>query len=289
MGSNGCKESSLEYMFIPDFIELYGIDNCDLSIKAIEIITQFTSCEFAIRPFIIKYPEQTISIMLEWTQHANSKVRRLATEGSRPRLPWAMALPLFKKEASAIIPILEKLKDDTSEYVRRSVANNLNDISKDNPDLVIELVKKWKGVSDNRDKLVKHACRTLLKAGNTDVLEIFGFVYPDNVKIDNLSILNPSLNIGDYLNFTFDLINETKDSSLLRLEYAVYYMKANGTLSRKLYKISEKVYAGESISKIDRRQSFRLITTRRFHVGKHELAIVVNGREFCKKEFLLID
>ncbi|NQZ76684.1 MAG: DNA alkylation repair protein, partial [Ekhidna sp.] len=139
--NQGLKEHSVEYMFFPDYIECYGLDELEIAVQTMEKITQFTSCEFAVRPFIIKYPMQMMDQMLEWSHHENHKVRRLASEGCRPRLPWAMALGDLKKNPSPILPILENLKNDPSDFVRKSVANNLNDIAKDHPSVVIEIVK----------------------------------------------------------------------------------------------------------------------------------------------------
>jgi 3-methyladenine DNA glycosylase AlkC len=133
----GVKEDSLEFMFFPEYIAMYGIDDYENSISAFEFITRFTSCEFAVRPYILKYEEKMLDQMLSWSKHTDNRVRRLASEGSRPRLPWAMALPNLKKNPTPILPILNNLKQDSSEIVRRSVANNLNDISKDNPEFVI--------------------------------------------------------------------------------------------------------------------------------------------------------
>lgn len=154
--------NTLVYMFIPDFIELYGINHYDISMKAIERITQFVSCEFTIRQFILKYKDKTMAQMLEWSSHQSEHLRRLASEGCRPRLPWTIALEDFKKNPSLVLPILERLKHDDSEYVRRSVANNLNDISKDNPNICIDICSLWIGNNTNTDKLVKHACRSLV-------------------------------------------------------------------------------------------------------------------------------
>jgi len=279
----------LEYMFIPDYIEQYGLDDYDTSINALCEVTKFTSCEFAVRPFIIKYPEQMMKQMLAWSKHENSDVRRFATEGCRPRLPWAMALPLLKNNPSNVLPILENLKNDASDYVRKSVANNLNDISKDNPDVVIKLIKKWQGKSENTDWVIKHGSRTLLKQGNTEVMQVFGFGSVKNIKIKNIKILTPEVKIGDALEFVFELHNNKQSTSKLRLEYGLYYQKANSSLSKKVYKISEKEYAANSISIINRKQSFRQITTRKFHTGLHQLSIIVNGNEFEKLDFELID
>lgn len=285
---NGFKSDNLEFIFFPDFIEVYGIDYYDTSVRAFEIITQFISCEFAVRPFIIKYQEFMLKQMLNWSTHKHPMVRRLATEGCRPRLPWAMALPLLKKNPKPIIPILKNLKNDVSESVRRSVANNLNDISKDNPKEVIELTKSWKGITRETDLLLKHACRTLLKQGNLETMELFGFGYTEDIKIENFHILTPIVKIGEALEFDFCLINKNNKRVKIRLEYGIYYQKINGYLSKKVYKISEKEYPKYSTTFISKKRSFRVITTRKFHKGKHQVSIIINGTECEKKDFKLI-
>lgn len=282
---NGVKENSFEYMFLPDYIEIYGLDHYEASIAAIEYITQFTSCEFAVRPFILRYPEAMISQLTHWATHKHHMVRRLATEGSRPRLPWAMAIPAFKKDPKPVIPILEKLKDDESETVRRSVANNLNDIAKDNPEVVITLAKKWKGKSKAIDWVVKHGCRTLLKQGYPEIMPLFGFSSANDIEIKSLSIQTPVVEIGNDLSFSFDLINRRKKPLLIRLEYGIYFMKANGTLSRKVFKISEKEYSGSSVTTISRQQPFKVITTRKLYPGKHRVSIIANGIELERADF----
>ncbi|WP_347924621.1 DNA alkylation repair protein [Pontimicrobium sp. SW4] len=285
----GFKETSIEFMFLPDFIEIYGINDFDTSIALIETVTQFTSCEFAVRPFIIKHQNEMLKQMLDWSNHKNHKVRRLASEGCRPRLPWAMTIPSLKKNPVPIISILENLKNDDSEYVRRSVANNLNDISKDNPQTVIDLVKKWKGKTKETDALTKHASRTLLKQGNSELMELFGFGAIDKIKIIDFRLLTPIVKVGKYLEFSFQLINTDKENSTIRLEYGVYYQKANGSLSKKVFKITEKKYLTKSTSIINRKQSFKIITTRKFHLGKHQVSLIVNGKEFEKIDFKLTE
>jgi 3-methyladenine DNA glycosylase AlkC len=167
----GIGEDGLAYMFLPDYIEVYGIDNYAISVKALEMITQFVSCELAIRPFLLKYGEAMIKEMQSWSGHKNYKVRRLASEGSRPRLPWGMAVPALKKDPNLILPILENLKNDPSEWVRRSVANSLNDIAKDHPAIVLQIAKKWAGLSKETDAIIKHGSRTLLKQGHIEILK----------------------------------------------------------------------------------------------------------------------
>ncbi len=284
---NGFANDNLEFIFFPDFIEVFGLDSYSESVKVIERITQFVTCEFAIRPFILKYPDKMLQQMHSWSNHKHASVRRLASEGCRPRLPWAMALPFLKEDPKPILPILDNLKNDPSEYVRRSVANNLNDISKDNPAIVIGLVKKWKGKNSELDALVKHASRTLLKQGNMELMELFGFGSIQKIKIDNFKVLTSKVKVGEYLEFSFKLINKNKVDSKLRLEYGLYYQKANGSLSKKVFKISEKDYPGNSETAIHRRQSFKIITTRKFHPGLHQVSLIINGKELETHDFQL--
>lgn len=214
-------------------------------------------------------------------------VRRLSTEGCRPRLPWAMALPFLKRDPAPILPILENLKSDDSESVRRSVANNLNDIAKDHPDQVIDIAERWLGKSKETDWVVKHGCRTLLKQGHPEALKLFGLGEVKGVEIVDFKLKTPKISLGDYLEFSSLLVNKNDHKVHLRLEYAVYYVKANGTLSKKVYKISEKEYDAASSTLIERRQHFKPISTRKYHPGLHQIAMVVNGREFERHDFEL--
>ena len=284
----GFKKDALEFIFLPDYVEVFGQDDFEVSIDALKEITQFVTCEFAIRPFIIEHEVAVISHFYDWSKHKNEDVRRLASEGCRPRLPWSIALPYLKKNPITILPILDELKNDESEYVRRSVANNLNDIAKDHPETVIQLAKKWKGNTESTDKLIKHACRTLLKQGNPELMKLFGFGSISKIEVENFKIKYPKVKIGDYLIFSFLLKNKSDKSSLLRLEYGLYFKKANRSLSKKVFKISEKEYEGNSTTTIERKQSFKIITTRKFHFGEHEIALIINGKELESHQFELV-
>ncbi|WP_456312674.1 DNA alkylation repair protein [Pseudomonas shirazensis] len=284
---NKFTEGNLAFIFFADYIEIYGIDDFKTSAKAFVSITQFISCEFAVRPFILKYKEKMIDEMIKWSLHDNHHVRRLASEGSRPRLPWAMAIPFLKKDPSSILPILENLKNDPSEYVRRSVANNLNDIAKDNPQIILEIANKWKGQNKETDAIIKHGCRTLLKQGHPEILSHYG-LESTNIELSNFEIKTPVVKIEDYLQFQFHLNNKNKEAKTIRLEYAVHYKKSKGHLAKKVFKISEKVYQPNQLSKVERKQSFKLITTRVFHTGIHQLSIIINGTESEILEFELI-
>jgi len=286
---NGGEKLALEYMLLPEYLEKYGIEYPERSMKAMELITTLASCEFAIRPFILKYNKLIISRLEEWAKHENHHVRRLASEGSRPRLPWAMALPFLKKDPTPILPILENLKKDSSEYVRRSVANNINDIAKDNPDLVIKIAKKWKGLGKGTDYIIKHGSRTLLKQGHPEILKYYGLGH-EGLEVSDFKILTPKVKIGEYLEFSFLLKNTDTKLRTIRLEYGLYYLKKNGDQNRKVFKISEKEFKEGEVSLINRKQSFKVISTRVFYTGGHRVSIIVNGQEKGSVlEFLLVE
>lgn len=276
-------------IFLCDYIEVFGLDHFKESMIAIEQITQLASAEFCIRQFIIKYPKAAMLQLMEWSKHESQDVRRLASEGCRPRLPWAIALPEFKKDPSPILPILENLKTDESEYVRRSVANNLNDIAKDNPDVVLKLVSQWKGKHPETDQIIKHGCRTLLKKGNVTALKYLGFESACKVKIDNFKLLKKKIRIGESLGFSFDFKLQEKKSHRLRLEYGIDYMKSNGKSNRKIFKVTEGEFEPGKIYNIVRTQRFQDFTTRKHYPGHHSIAILINGNECCCEKFSLTE
>ncbi|MBX3254281.1 MAG: DNA alkylation repair protein [Chitinophagaceae bacterium] len=277
----------IAFMFLPDYIETYGLDDFNSSVKAMENITQFMSCEFAVRPFILKYKQKMLDQMLAWSLHTSYHVRRFASEGSRPRLPWGLAIPDLKKDPSPILPILENLKNDPSEFVRRSVANNLNDIAKDNPRIVLEIAARWKGLSKETDAIIKHGSRTLLKAGHSDILKHYG-LNSNEIFVTGFTINSPEIRTGDAVSFSYTVQNRSLQKQTVRLEYGVYYNKANGQLAKKVFKISERVFNAGEKARIQRKQSFRPVTTRKFYPGTHKISIIVNGAEKAIKPFRLL-
>ncbi len=278
---------SFLHMFLPEYLELFGINHFVESVKAFEQVTKFTSAEFAVRPFIIKYPEKMMQQMLLWSTNDNIYVRRLSTEGCRPRLPWAIALPAFKKNPAPILPILENLKNDDAETVRKSVANNINDISKDNPEIVLSIIKKWKGKSKNTDWIIKHGARTLLKKGHENVMDKFGLRSVTEIQIRKFKLSSSSITLGDTLAFSFHLLNNESKDHKLRVDYAIYYMKSGGNQSKKVFRLTENIFLKQKTVIISKKQRFIDFTTRKHYSGKHHIAIIVNGKELAKKSFLL--
>ncbi|UNK16123.1 DNA alkylation repair protein [Paenibacillus sp. N3/727] len=276
----------VEYLFFPDFVEVYGLDDWTASIPALEWFTRFSSSEFSVRPFIVQDPVRMMDQMLQWANHTDHHIRRLASEGCRPRLPWAMALDIFKADPSPIIPVLKKLKRDSSVYVQKSVANNLNDISKDHPELIIQLARDWHGENLQTNWIVKHGCRGLLRKGDQDVLSLFGFEISPDVTVSGLSLDEETLEIGQTLHFSFSIRTNSSVSQRLRVEYAIDFVKANRTTSRKLFKVTEHNY-----DKVERQyiraHHFKDLTTRKHYPGKHRLSVIINGKELAATDFYI--
>jgi len=275
-----------EAMSLPDYVELYGMEHLEESLNALGQFTRYYSSEFAIRPFLDRDTDLVMEFMKIWAKDQHKNVRRFASEGCRPRLPWAMALPKFKKDPTLVLEVLEILKDDESELVRRSVANNLNDISKDNPELAIKVAERWFGKSENTDWIVKHAMRTLLKQGNKRAMRLFGFGDPKNLEIKNLKTDKTSLKIGENMNFSFELVNKENKECKVRLEYAMDYIKANGKHSRKIFQIIEKSYKPGKYT-LKRKHSFVDMSTRKHYPGMHKLVVFLNGEEKANTELNL--
>ena len=276
------------YMFFLDFVEVFGQDEIhwDISIGAMERYTIHESAEFAVRPFIINHEKRMMEQMYAWAKHENEHVRRLASEGCRPALPWAQALPSFKKDPTPVLPILEELKNDPSEWVRRSVANNLNDISKTHPELVVKIAKEWYGKNEQVDWVVKHGCRTLLKKGNRDALALFGYSDVTSVAMSNFAFEKTSISIGDDLTFSFSI--HTKTQTKVRLEYAVDYVKAKEKRSRKIFKISEITLKENEKKDYIRKHSFADVSVRKHYPGTHSIALIINGVECESLDFELL-
>lgn len=272
-------------MIFPDFVERFGIEDFKTSVKALEIFTAACSSEFAVRPFIVRYGERMMAEMLRWSAHKSEHVRRLASEGCRPRLPWAMALPEFKKDPRPVLKVLANLKSDSSEYVRRSVANNLNDISKDNLETAVKTAERWFGKSPQTDALVRHALRNELKKGNPRALKLFSLATKTKAKIHDLQISAAIIKIGEAVRIEFSMSNAVTER--LRLEYWVFFVKAGGTTSKKVFQIAERDFAGGAKHTFSKKHRFQNFTTRKHYAGAHKIVIAVNGEKKAETMILL--
>lgn len=276
------------YMPFGNYVAKYGIDHFNVSMGLLrEITIRFTS-EFPIRPFLEKYPKRTLDVLSDWVNDPNVHIRRLVSEGSRPRLPWASRLRGFQKDPSSVIELLERLKEDPELYVRRSVANNLNDIGKDHPELVLDLLADWSmSKHPGTQWIIKHASRSLVKKGDRKALNLLG--YDTNVKVELLDLqVEEKVKLGDVLNFSFSILSNEKTSKDLMVDFVVHYMKANGKQAPKVFKLAKtRIRAGEYI-KFSKKLLFKPITTRKYYQGRHAIEIQVNGTRFGKGEFELI-
>ena len=260
---------------VTDLVTERGIGVPDEALPLLKEVTKRFSAEFAVRPFLDQHTEKTLAVFTGWTADRNHHVRRLASEGSRPRLPWGMQLKKFVKEPGKIIPLLEILKDDSEEYVRRSVANSLNDIAKDHPDMVAEIATSWlKNADKNRKRLVKHACRTLIKQGHKGALAAFGYGPVAGLRCD-LKINTPYVEYGDGLGFEA-VFQGGDDVQKVMVDYAIHFVKANGKTAPKVFKWKDTTLAGGRLSAI-RNHGIKPITTRKYYSGDHMLEIFVNG------------
>lgn len=271
--------------FFPTFIEIYGQDeeNWDISMRALENYTQYASAEFAVRPFIIKHEKRMITQMVAWSKHKNEHIRRLSCEGCRPQLPWGQSLVSFKNNPAPIIPILNQLKTDPSIHVRKSVANNLNDISKTHPELVMELAKSWYGKNEYTDWIIKHGCRTLLKKGNRDALSLFGYNDIDSLCVDDFALDASAILIGNNITFTFSV--STMEKTKVRLEYGIDYVKSNGKRNRKIFQISQSLLKENERKFYTKKHSFADVSVRKHFPGTHSITLIINGVERGKQDF----
>lgn len=271
-----------------DFVAKYGLDHYDLSMSALYQMTQRFSAEGAIRAFILKYPERTMSILADWAKDVNPHVRRLVSEGTRPRLPWTIRLKPFIEDPRPVLKLLEKLKTDPVLMVRRSVANNLNDIAKDNPDLVVQTLRRWSKVKDEGTQwLLHHAARTLVKQGNKEALAVLGFESKIKIAVSKIRLDQPMVKMGGDLNFSFEIKSKSKQAQNLVIDYVVHHVKANGRLTPKVFKLAQKKLAAGEAARFSKRHSFRPISTRKYYAGAHRLEIQVNGVKFGMAEFEL--
>ncbi len=261
-----------------DYIGVYGIDHPELALPVLKELTPLFSAEFAIRPFLQNHFDITYQHLQIWCNDDDEHVRRLVSEGSRPRLPWGPRLPFLCRDPEPILPLLNTLKNDPSDYVRRSVANNLNDISKDNANIVIATCLAWqKNASKETQWIIRHATRSLVKSGHPEILHLLGYTTLPKIKVNKLGISNNNLHMGESLDMHFTVSSTAKEDQRLVIDYAIHHVKANGSSSAKVFKLkSLTLPAGKSIT-LQKKHPFQKITTRQYYSGLHRMELLING------------
>jgi 3-methyladenine DNA glycosylase AlkC len=270
-----------------EFVARRGIDHPERALVALHALTQRLTAEFAIRPFIVRHPQLVFETLARWVHDPSPHVRRLVSEGSRPRLPWGLRLKALIADPSPTLPLLEALQDDPSEYVRRSVANHLNDIAKDHPALVAGWVERHlPGAGAERRALLKHASRTLIKQGDARMLALWG--HGERFAGSATLTLKPArVALGGHVELGLALASRSARPQRLAIDYLVHHVKADGDTSPKVFKGWTVELPPRGTLALRKRHSMKPVTTRRYHAGRHVVEVQVNGRVVAEAAFVL--
>ena len=279
------------FLFLPHtvFVAEFGLDHFELSMQAQHTLTQRFTAEFSIRPFLEKHEAATLERLAEWTRDPSEHVRRLVSEGTRPRLPWAPRLRNFQRDQAPVLALLERLRDDEALYVRRSVANNLNDIGKDHPTLLADTATAWlAGATPERRWIVQHALRSAIKRGEPGALAVLGFGGAAAVRVANASVAPARAVVGGSLQIAFDVANTTAKPQRVLVDFAVHYVKANGQSRAKVFKLKTLDLQPHETQRVGKRISLAEMTTRKHYAGVHRVDAVLNGRAELLGSFELV-
>lgn len=271
------------FMYLPHvfYVAAVGLPHFETSMRLQYELTQRFTAEFSIRAFIEAYPQAALAKLGEWVRDPSVHVRRLVSEGTRPRLPWASRLRNFQNDPSPIIPLLSQLRDDPELYVRRSVANNLNDIGKDNPKLLIETLSNWRQLGwQHGDWMTRHALRTAVKRGDKGALKLLGVGAEPGIKVTRKKLTPRSVKIGESLRIDVTLVSTKRSVQRLMVDLQIDFVKASGRSAPKVFKMKNvELLAGKSVT-LGKTISFRPMTTRKLYPGMHRIHVIINGRRF---------
>lgn len=279
--------SGLQGMIFPGFVEIFGLDHEEASLKALRFLTEFSTSEFAIRPFVLQNDSIIESYILNWSKDNNHHVRRLSCEGVRPRLPWAPQLPFLIQDPSRILPIIDNLHQDEELYVKKSVANNLNDIGKDHPATLLATVKGWNLKNNHSQWIAKHACRTLLKSGNVDALRIFGFRKPMDIKC-TLNTKSDKFTLGNIYKLDMQVKSNAQTDQLVRVEYVVHYPRTTGKYYEKVFQVKEGKLAKGTRDSFKIKLDLEQKSTRKLYPGDYKISAKINGSVLAQLPFSVV-
>jgi 3-methyladenine DNA glycosylase AlkC len=285
------KNPITAFLFLPHtvYVAEHGLEHFEVAMRAQHALTQRFSAEFSIRRFLQLKQIDTLRVLKAWAADPSEHVRRLVSEGTRPRLPWAPRLRAFQQDPRPVLALLELLKDDPSPYVRRSVANNLNDIGKDHPALLYKTVARWsKNASENRQWIIRHALRSAVKRGEPGALRVLGFGGTAKVSIKNANVSPARVKKGAAVNISFDMANAAPRAQRLLVDLRVFFMKANAKTRPKVFKLRTVVLAAGATESFSKRLSLKELTTRKHYPGMHTVEVVVNGRAVPLGKFELL-
>ncbi|EPX60460.1 DNA alkylation repair enzyme [Cystobacter fuscus DSM 2262] len=268
------------FIYLPHtlYVAEHGLGHFETSMRAQYELTRRFTAEFSIRPFLERHPRETLVRLSQWAKDPNVHVRRLVSEGSRPRLPWASRLRAFQEDPRPVLELLELLKDDQELYVRRSVANNLNDIGKDHPDVLVDTCARWKeGASAERLWIIRHALRSAVKRGDTRALSVLGFSGGGALEV-TASFPSKRVRIGENIAMTLSVTNRSETRQQAIVDLAVHFIKSNGKASPKVFKGGKVDLLPGASCTLEKTISFATMTTRKHYAGTHRVEALVNGR-----------
>lgn len=285
------KLKGFDFWPYTEFVQTYGLDHPNISLNALKELTKVFTSEWAVRPFIKLYPDITMTFLELCSQDKDVKVRRWASEGSRPRLPWGERLQDFIHDPLPTFPILETLKYDPELFVRKSVANHMNDIAKDHPNYVVNILNRWKSEAcdDDLPKIewtIKQSLRTLIKNGHPDAFKLIGAAGV-KIEINNFKIKQKKIRLGERLDFEMEIHSKATQDQKLVIDYIVHFMKANNKTTAKVFKLKTVQLPPKGILKIEKSHHLKKITTREYYPGLHRLQLQINGVASNNQEWIL--
>jgi len=270
------------------YVELFGLKHFDKSLQALKELTKHGTSEFAIRPFIIQDPDRVLTVLHQWAGDSNKHVRRLVAEASRPRGVWVAHIKVFRENPAPVLELLEELRSDPSRYVQKAVANNLNDISKDHPELIVKTADRWLEENNPVTRwIVRHGCRTLIKQCHPGVFSLLGFSLSPKVTISGFKSSSKRVRIGSELRISVTIRSRASKPQKLAIDYRVHYQKSNGVSVPKVFKLAEKQLAPRETLSLSKKLSLKQMTTRRHYPGSHRVDLLVNGTEVARTSFLV--
>ena len=290
--SDGVEISGMgSFLYFPHvcFVAEYGLDCFETSMRAQHELTRRFTAEFSIRTFLDRYPAATLTQLRTWTNDPNPHVRRLVSEGTRARLPWAPRLRRFQDDPAPVIELLELLKDDAEEYVRRSVANNINDISKDHPNVVLEIARRWRdGANKDRKRLLRHGLRTLVKQGHPGALAVLGYGTDSPAVITRVSCDPDSVQIGGKVRIEVEIENPSDDEIGVLVDLRIHFVKANGSRNPRVFKGAETTVGAGRQATVRKTVSVAQHSTRKHYPGAHKIEILLNGSAHPGADFEIV-
>lgn len=281
-------EHGFASMILPEYVALYGQAHFDEAMAALAFFTTFGSSEFAVRHFLLSDQARALAIMTTWSTDDNHHVRRLASEGSRPRLPWSFQLRALVADPAPSATILENLRADDCLYVRKSVANHLNDISKDHPGIVLEKLASWDRSHKHTGWIARHALRTLIKQGDAGALALIGVSGKTDVLLDSFSVTPDQVRLGQRIVIELVLTSTSAETQQLEVDYAVHYARKSGVAARKVFKFKQLLLAPRATARPAISQTIRDFSTRKHHPGFHRIELLVNGVNLANAGFELL-